>query len=296
MQRPITWFVSAVTLAATSLLAVSPMQGAQKVPAGAPQQFVVLQSQALTVPFETLTNDQAHCSISGSGSFATLRCQAPPGTAKASYHFVTMLVVDQQGMAYGIACHQSLVDLWCKKMPVGIAIQGNFDAARKALLVGDGQRSHPYQMLTSAPVGPVQPSQPSPKAARPAPAQTTPAEVQHSETGVAAADARQTASSAAASNKPEVAESAPANAGGSVSNRPGACVPTSASCTAFVSEPAGADIYVDGKFVGSTPSTLALAPGSHEIRIEANKFKPWTRTLESTAGSTVTVHAALSKK
>ena len=57
-----------------------------------------------------------------------------------------------------------------------------------------------------------------------------------------------------------------------------------------------ARIYVDGKFVGSTPSTLALPPGSHQIRIEVDKFKPWTRTLESNAGSTVSVRATLVKK
>ena len=58
----------------------------------------------------------------------------------------------------------------------------------------------------------------------------------------------------------------------------------------------GADIYVDGKFVGNTPSTLALPAGSHEIRVEADQFAPWTRTLASTTGSTVTIHAALAKK
>ena len=61
----------------------------------------------------------------------------------------------------------------------------------------------------------------------------------------------------------------------------------------FVSDPQGADIYVDGKFAGNTPSTLTLAAGSHEIRVEAARFKPWTRTLETTAGSKVTIRAPL---
>jgi hypothetical protein len=64
----------------------------------------------------------------------------------------------------------------------------------------------------------------------------------------------------------------------------------------FVSEPPGADIYVDGKFFGNTPSTLALPAGSHEIRVEADRFAPWTRTLASTTGSTVTIHATLAKR
>ena len=297
MRRLITRFAALATLAVVSSFAVCPVRGAQTTPGG-PQQFVVLQSEALTVPFEALTSEQARCSISGNGSFATLRCQTPPATAKASYHYVAILVVDERGTAYGVACHQSLVDFWCKKMPAGVAIQGSFDAVRKSLLIADGQKSHSYQMLTSALVGPVQPSQrvPAAKQTRSASAQTAPAAAQPAQTEPATGDAAQNASNATSSNKPETAAQAPASAAGSVSNAPNACVPAAASCAAFVSEPAGADIYVDGKFVGSTPSTLALAPGSHEIRIQADRFKPWTRTLESTAGSTVTIHAALAKK
>jgi hypothetical protein len=41
---------------------------------------------------------------------------------------------------------------------------------------------------------------------------------------------------------------------------------------------------------------VALPSGSHEIRVEAGDFMPWTRTLTSTAGSTVTIHAVLAKK
>ncbi|HEY1861442.1 MAG TPA: PEGA domain-containing protein [Gemmataceae bacterium] len=299
MRRLIMRFVLVVTLGAMCSFAVCPMLRAQAAPAAGPQQFVVLQSEALTVPFEALTSEQAHCAISGSGSFATMRCQTPAATAKASYHYVAILVVDQQGMAYGVACHQSLVDFWCKKMPAGVAIQGTFDAARKSLLIADGQKSHSYQILTSALVGPVQPRErvlPG-KQTRNASSQTAPAAAQPSQTAPAAVDAAQNASNATSSKKPEAATPAPASAAGSVSNAPSACMPTAAaSCSAFVSEPAGADIYVDGKFVGNTPSTLTLAPGSHEIRIQAGKFKPWTRTLESTAGSTVTIHAALAKK
>ncbi len=70
-------FLITASLAAWAALA------AQTAPASGLQQFVVLQSEALTVPFETLTNEQAQCSISGNGNFATMRCLAPPGTAKA---------------------------------------------------------------------------------------------------------------------------------------------------------------------------------------------------------------------
>jgi hypothetical protein len=72
-----------------------------------------------------------------------------------------------------------------------------------------------------------------------------------------------------------------------------ACTSPSGACVNFISEPQGADIYVDGKFVGNTPSALNLAPGSHDLRVESEKRKPWTRTLDVTAGSKITVRATL---
>lgn len=258
---------------------------AQQAPKQELQQFVVLRSEMLTVPFDPLTSEQAHCAISGSSNFATMRCQAPAGTAKANYHYVTALVVDQQGMAYGIACHQSLIETWCKKFSPGIAIEGSFESGQKSLSIADGQKSHPYQTLTSAFVGPLPAGQPVPSAK---PAKTRPAPSAPSAPAAtapaAAAPAASAAPAAAAENKTQPQ--------GNVSV---ACVPA-ASCVTFVSEPQGADIYVDGKFVGNTPSTLALPAGSHEVRVEGDTFKPWTRKLSSTAGSTVTIHAVLEKK
>lgn len=61
------------------------------------------------------------------------------------------------------------------------------------------------------------------------------------------------------------------------------------------STPDGADITVDGKFVGSTPSTLKLAIGEHTITIEKSGFKLWTRAMTvSTAGS-VNIDATLDR-
>jgi hypothetical protein len=65
------------------------------------------------------------------------------------------------------------------------------------------------------------------------------------------------------------------------------------ACVSFVSEPLGADVYVDNKFVGNTPSTLTLAAGSHEIRVEAPTLKSWSRTFEAVAGSKITIRATL---
>lgn len=258
---------------------------AQQAPKQELQQFVVLRSETLTVPFDPLTNDQAHCAISGNGNFATMRCQAPAGTAKANYHYVTTLVVDQQGMAYGIACHQSLTDInWCKKFSPGVAIEGSFDSGQKSLSIAEGQKFHSYQTLTSAFVGPLVAGQPVPSAKPAKPRPTPPATA-------TPAPAAATSSSDETNGGPDAEGQSKAQGDASA-----ACLPAAESCVTFLSEPQGADIYVDGEFVGNTPSTLALAAGSHDIRVVADRFRPWTRTLASTAGSTITIHAALTKK
>ena len=62
------------------------------------------------------------------------------------------------------------------------------------------------------------------------------------------------------------------------------------------STPDGADITVDEKYMGSTPSTLKLAPGDHKIKLEKSGFKPWERTLTVGAGTTSTVSPTLEKE
>jgi hypothetical protein len=59
------------------------------------------------------------------------------------------------------------------------------------------------------------------------------------------------------------------------------------------SSPDGADIRVDGKYVGSTPSTLRLAPGDHSVVIEKPGYRQWQRTMSLSAGGIITVDAQL---
>lgn len=59
------------------------------------------------------------------------------------------------------------------------------------------------------------------------------------------------------------------------------------------SDPPGADIYVDGKFVGETPSTLQLAAGMHHLEVKAAGRESWERDLEVLKGSRLTLHPAL---
>lgn len=60
--------------------------------------------------------------------------------------------------------------------------------------------------------------------------------------------------------------------------------PTQASLT-IDSTPAGADIEIDGAFVGNTPSTVSVASGSRQISVKKKGFAAWTRTLNVTGGT-----------
>jgi hypothetical protein len=50
------------------------------------------------------------------------------------------------------------------------------------------------------------------------------------------------------------------------------------------STPDGADIEIDGNFVGSTPSTLGVAAGPHQLSVKKAGFKPWERKITVSSG------------
>jgi hypothetical protein len=61
---------------------------------------------------------------------------------------------------------------------------------------------------------------------------------------------------------------------------------SAASCSLVVqSTPPGADIEIDGAFVGNTPSTLSLAGGSHQVVVKKQGFADWSRNLNVTGGT-----------
>jgi serine protease Do len=57
------------------------------------------------------------------------------------------------------------------------------------------------------------------------------------------------------------------------------------------STPAGADIEIDGSFVGTTPSELMLLAGKHNLRITKRGFKAYERTLDLVPGSRISLEA-----
>ena len=69
---------------------------------------------------------------------------------------------------------------------------------------------------------------------------------------------------------------------------------TAQTSMAIDSTPAGADIEIDGAFVGDTPSTVSVAPGNHQVVVRKKGFADWTRTLSATSGA-VHLNAELEK-
>ena len=63
----------------------------------------------------------------------------------------------------------------------------------------------------------------------------------------------------------------------------------------FSSTPPGAEITLDGSYVGNTPSSITAAPGRHVVVLSTPGFGKWKRELQVTAGSRVDVSATLQK-
>jgi len=64
----------------------------------------------------------------------------------------------------------------------------------------------------------------------------------------------------------------------------------------FTSTPSGADITLDGKYVGNAPSSIAVGPGTHLVEMSMPGFAKWKRQLTVYAGSDVDVNATLQKR
>lgn len=60
----------------------------------------------------------------------------------------------------------------------------------------------------------------------------------------------------------------------------------------FTSSPDGADIELDGAYIGSTPSTLGVPGGDHTVRFSKRGYQPYERKVR-TAGGSISVHADL---
>jgi ribosomal protein S28E/S33 len=91
---------------------------------------------------------------------------------------------------------------------------------------------------------------------------------------------------AAAGNKALLAAATPGTGAGAA--------PSGSASITITSDKPGADIEVDGAFVGSTPTTIPIASGTHQIAVRSST-SVWQRNLQVIAGSSVTLTAQLSQ-
>lgn len=90
------------------------------------------------------------------------------------------------------------------------------------------------------------------------------------------------------------ADSAKALAATATPASAGTALEVSGAKVQLTSTPSGADIEVDGAFMGTTPSTIAMAPGDHAVILKKSGYQPWVKTLKVTGGD-VSLSAELAK-
>jgi S1-C subfamily serine protease len=73
----------------------------------------------------------------------------------------------------------------------------------------------------------------------------------------------------------------------------GVQISTGFGITEITADPDGAEIFLDDKFVGSSPATLRIAEGAHTLILKAAGHADWNRSINILKDSTVTVKAAL---
>jgi hypothetical protein len=82
----------------------------------------------------------------------------------------------------------------------------------------------------------------------------------------------------------EPAKFAPPSAGAQPQETAAPALPGAQTSLEISSSPAGADIELDGAFVGNTPTTIGVASGEHTLRLSKNGYAAWERTLKTSTG------------
>jgi len=174
-----------------------------------------------------------------------------------------MLVQDADGKSFSITC--TVDSRWsrCTSLTVGESFQARKEKHGITVVYRDAkgkERKQLFQMVATA--------QASPSPASPD---------LHSQ----AAEAVQNTTTA------------PTPATGTAPSGPGENV-EKVKCK-FISTPTGAEVTLDGKYVGSTPSELLLSTGTHVVVFSLLGFGTWKRELTVSPESQLTVNAVLQK-
>jgi hypothetical protein len=238
-------------------------QAQQVLPAQA--EFAVMRTDRVFA--STGESTHLNCSVVGTGDAAQLSCESHSSGSGLEYHVA--LVVGSDKVAYVVSCGGGLVWwLSCHPLAAGQVVKGYIDAGR--LRVSVGKKTRTYQIETSAYIGPLGKGSLGESATTATPPSAEPT---NPEPSVKLAVHTELSDGAGQADQPNS--------------------PVSTAKVMVSSEPTGGDIYVDGNFMGNTPSLIELPAGSHAVRVEAKGQKPWSRTINLTAGSKVTLQAAL---
>jgi PEGA domain len=238
-------------------------QAQQGSPAG---EFAVLRTDRVTVTTGETT--RLNCSVVGTGDAAQINCESQSGSGIPLVYHVA-LVVGSNHVGYVVSCGGGLVRrIGCQPLSAGQVLKGYIEGDKLHVPVGNKTKS--YRIETSAYIGPLtkgestSPTLPSAPSTAPEPSVKL---AVHTQT------AGDSSSDVAKPDQPSF--------------------PASNAKVMVSSEPTGGDIYVDGNFMGNTPSLIELPAGSHAIRVEAKDQKTWSRTVRLTSGSKVTLQAVL---
>lgn len=63
----------------------------------------------------------------------------------------------------------------------------------------------------------------------------------------------------------------------------------------ITSDPGGADVFLDGSFVSSTPAVLRLQAGTYKVAVKLSGYTDWEREVKILPGAEVSLAAKLSK-
>ena len=74
---------------------------------------------------------------------------------------------------------------------------------------------------------------------------------------------------------------------------PTTSAPSQTGLISLSSNPSGADIEIDGVFVGTTPAEIPVAVGQRDIQITKRGFKPFDRKVEIITGAKQTISPEL---
>ena len=217
----------------------------------------MLRSDRVTVWVSTGQHESLSCSITGTGYSAQMQCSSSSSQNSVPLVYHTALLVGSDGVGYIVKCGGGLLRrIGCHPLNAGIVLPGVVKDGRIA--ISEGEKTSNYSIVTSAFVGNVS-------------TQVSPEGSQRVQPG----SRTQNVSSGAQTVRPVALGEPPAAAGREVATAETSAVGSQGEwCSAMVtSDPKGGNIYVDGRFVGNTPSVLSLKQGPHKVEVVLKGYK-----------------------